>query len=87
MIQIHWGGCFCRGGVYPPALSHGRPNAAPTETACFPAYKLFKMGYSIIKTDEAQYPVKFYDVGALVFWAKVIVWEFPAFLTKHNVLV
>jgi len=45
------------------------------------------MGYSIIKTDEAQYPVKFYDVGALVFWAKVIVWEFPAFLTKHNVLV
>lgn len=43
---------------------------------------LTKLGYQILKTDEAHYPVKFFDVGALVFYAKVIVWEFPNFSVK-----
>jgi len=37
------------------------------------------LGHKILQTDECLYPVKFYDVGALVFYAKVIVWEFPGF--------
>jgi len=43
---------------------------------------LRKIGFQIIKTDEAEYPVKVYDVGAFVFYAKVIVWEYPGFAVK-----
>ena len=45
---------------------------------------LASLGYWIIKADEVQYPVKFYDVGAFVFWAKIIVWEFPNFSVKTH---
>ena len=42
------------------------------------------LGYKILKTEEAQYPVKFYDVGALVFYAKIIAWGFPGFSVKTH---
>lgn len=45
---------------------------------------LIGMDYDIIKTDEAKYPVKFFDVGALVFYAKIIAWEFPNFSVKTH---
>jgi len=45
---------------------------------------LIYMGYKIICKDEIIYPVKFYDVGALVFLAKIIVWEFPGFSVKTH---
>jgi SAM-dependent methyltransferase len=45
---------------------------------------LKNMGFRIIKTDEFQSPMKFYDVEAFVFWAKVIVWEFPGFSVKTH---
>ena len=40
---------------------------------------LEKLGFKIIRTDEDIYPVKVYDVGALVFLAKIIEWEYPGF--------
>jgi SAM-dependent methyltransferase len=46
------------------------------------AATLTELGFEIVKTDEAVYPVKIYDVGALVFYAKVIVWEYPGFSVK-----
>jgi len=45
---------------------------------------LEKLGFQIIKTDEAEYPIKVYDVGALVFCAKIIVWEYPGFSVKTH---
>ncbi len=36
-------------------------------------------GFEIIKSDEAFRPIRFYDAGALVWFARVIVWEFPDF--------
>jgi len=42
------------------------------------------LGFQIIKTDEAEYPVKVYDVGALVYMAKIIVWEYPGFSVKTH---
>jgi SAM-dependent methyltransferase len=45
---------------------------------------LKKLGFNIIEADEFQSPMKFNDVGALVFWAKVIVWEFPSFSVKTH---
>jgi len=42
------------------------------------------LGFQIIKTDEALNPTKIFDVGALVFYAKIIVWEFPGFSVKTH---
>lgn len=36
-------------------------------------------GFQIINAEEAYRPVKFYDVGAFVWFAHVIEWEFPGF--------
>ena len=36
-------------------------------------------GFKIIKSDEAYRPIKFYDIGAFVWFAHIIEWEFPGF--------
>lgn len=38
-----------------------------------------KEGFEIIEGQEAFRPIKFYDVGALVWFARIIQWEFPGF--------
>ena len=38
--------------------------------------------FSIIKAEEAFRPIKFWDVGALVWFAHIIEWEFPNFCVK-----
>ena len=45
---------------------------------------LVELGFQIIKTDEVIFPVKFHDVGALVFFAKNIIWDFPGFSVKTH---
>ena len=36
-------------------------------------------GFEILQADEAFRPICFYDVGAFVWFARIIVWEFPGF--------
>lgn len=36
-------------------------------------------GFHIIRAEEAYRPIKFYDVGAFVWFAHIIEWEFPDF--------
>lgn len=36
-------------------------------------------GFEIVRAEEAYRPIKFYDVGAFVWFAHVIEWEFPGF--------
>lgn len=36
-------------------------------------------GFKIVKAEEAYRPIKFYDVGAFVWFAHIIEWEFPGF--------
>ena len=36
-------------------------------------------GFQIVDEDEAYRPIKFYDVGAFVWFAHIIEWEFPNF--------
>ncbi len=36
-------------------------------------------GFEIVDSDEAYLPIRFYDVGAFVWFARVIPWEFPDF--------
>lgn len=40
---------------------------------------LEQAGFQILKSEEAFTPLRFYDVGALVYFAKIIEWEFPGF--------
>lgn len=37
------------------------------------------LGFSVIEADEAFRPIRFRDVGALVWFARIIEWEFPDF--------
>lgn len=36
-------------------------------------------GFQVIKGEEAYRPIKFYDIGAFVWFAHIIEWEFPGF--------
>ena len=36
-------------------------------------------GFSILRQEECFRPIRFYDVGALVWFARIISWEFPGF--------
>ena len=36
-------------------------------------------GFEILRSDECRRPIKFFDVGALVWFAHIIEWEFPGF--------
>jgi hypothetical protein len=41
--------------------------------------ELKELGFEIIECGEARRPIRFYDVGALVWFAWIIEWEFPDF--------
>ncbi len=42
--------------------------------------KVFEQaGFRIIRGEEAYQPIRFYDVGAFVWFARIIQWEFPGF--------
>ncbi len=36
-------------------------------------------GFSILRSEEAFRPIRFFDVGALVWFARIIQWEYPGF--------
>ena len=36
-------------------------------------------GFSILEEGEVFRPIRFYDIGALVWFARIIEWEFPGF--------
>ena len=38
-----------------------------------------RTGFHILESGEAFRPIRFYDVGAFVWFARIIVWEFPDF--------
>ena len=40
-------------------------------------------GFAILDAQECFRPIKFYDVGALVWFARIIEWEFPGFSVDH----
>ncbi len=43
------------------------------------ANQFAKAGFEILQRAEAFKPIQFYDVGALVWFARIIEWEFPGF--------
>ncbi len=43
------------------------------------ANQFAKAGFEILQRAEVFRPIQFYDVGALVWFARIIEWEFPGF--------
>ena len=41
-------------------------------------------GFQILRGEEASSPIRFFDVGALVWFARIIQWEFPGFSVKTH---
>lgn len=41
--------------------------------------KFEEAGFEIIRAEEAFRPIKFFDIGAFVWFARIIEWEFPGF--------
>ncbi len=46
--------------------------------------ELIESGFEILESGEVFRPIRFYDVGALVWFAKIIEWEFPHFSVKTH---
>lgn len=57
----------------PPALPFPGQYLLPTKSA------FESVGFQILDAQEAFRPIKFWDVGALVWFAHIIEWEFPHF--------
>lgn len=45
--------------------------------------KFSESGFEILDARECFRPIKFYDVGALVWFARIIEWEFPGFSVER----
>lgn len=41
--------------------------------------KFEEAGFEVIRAEEVFRPIRFYDVGAFVWFAHIIEWEFPGF--------
>jgi len=41
-------------------------------------------GFEILESGETFQPIKFFDTGALVWFAKIIEWEFPNFSVESH---
>lgn len=51
----------------------------PEQYAAKATDKFHKAGFSVLRQEECFRPIRFYDVGALAWFARVIPWEFPDF--------
>lgn len=64
-------------------LLPGSPKAFPGMNLQNQKAQFEKAGFEILMSDEAFQPIQFYDVGALVWFAKIIQWEFVDFSVER----
>lgn len=55
------------------------PLPFPEQYADKAGEKFRKAGFTFLRQEECFRPIRFYDVGALVWFARVLPWEFPDF--------
>ena len=60
-------------------LLPGEPKPFPGMNLKQQQLRFQRAGFEILQADEAFRPIVFYDVGALVWFARIIQWEFPGF--------
>ena len=51
----------------------------PEQYLAITSRKFREAGFTILREEEAFRPIRFFDVGALVWFARIIQWEFPDF--------
>lgn len=51
----------------------------PEQYLTIASRKFEKAGFQILRGEECFRPIQFFDVGALVWFARIIQWEFPGF--------
>lgn len=51
----------------------------PNQYLCIAKAAFEEAGFQVVEAEEAYCPIKFFDVGALVWFVKIIEWEFPGF--------
>lgn len=64
-------------------LLPGRALPFPQQTLRIQARALEQAGFAVLRGEEAFGPIRFYDVGALVWFARVLPWEFPGFSVER----
>ena len=60
-------------------LLPGTPKPFPEQNLEQVSARFREAGFAILRGQEAFLPIRFYDVGALVWFARIISWEFPGF--------
>ena len=60
------------------------PTPFPEQYADKIATQFRGAGFSVLRREESFQPMRFYDVGALVWFARVIPWEFPGFSVETH---
>lgn len=60
-------------------LLPGTEKPFPGLNAVKQARRFREAGFTVLRQEEAFRPIRFFDVGALVWFARVIPWEFPDF--------
>ena len=60
------------------------PLPFPEQYLDITAKKFTEAGFQILEAEECFRPIKFYDVGALVWFARIISWEFPGFSVETH---
>lgn len=60
-------------------LLPGTPKPFPGQHLTEQARRFREGGFAILWAEEAFRPIRFFDVGALVWFARIIEWEFPGF--------
>lgn len=64
-------------------LLSGTEKPFPENTLEIQRRYLEEQGFLILEGREAFRPIRFFDVGALVWFARVLPWEFPSFSVKR----
>lgn len=64
-------------------LCPGSPKQFPNATLKIQSESIRNVGFSILRGEEAYRPIRFYDVGALVWFARIIEWEFQGFSVEN----
>ena len=57
----------------------GTPEPFPELELSIQKKKFEEAGFEVLRGDEVYGPIRFYDVGAFVWFARIIEWEFPDF--------
>ena len=59
------------------------PLPFPLQRLDIAARRFEQAGFTVLEGQEAFRPIRFFDVGALVWFARVIEWEFPGFSVEN----